>query len=248
MKQALAGGDGDRAESVRQHLNYALRRRSCLQLEPLSMRDERPLGKTLAAQVEMLRDEDFIINQPSLGGCTYPLAVGEKLRLTLFSGIMRLNGDTKCLGRIKLPSGSGGTFYGYRMALPAALKPANRRDRVRVPTACDLAVEAELRPCSDGRNSGTVRGVLHDLSTTGVKVRSRNADGRVTTGMRMFLHTVLPDPMGELNEMVVVRYIGKGEQRDQVIIGAQFEREIERLETFIRTMDVKRAGRTRRLA
>ncbi len=240
VRQALCG-EANRRETVRRHLGHVLRRRTCLELDPLSIKDNRPRGRTMIVQIEMVRQDDFVIGQPAMGGCSYPLAAGEKLQVTLFSGVTRLTGETKCLGRIKIPSGSGGAFYGYRMVLPEVLTPVARRQRART-AAFTVAPEAELRACTG--HGGTVRGVVHDLSTTGMQIRSRNALGRVEAGMRMYLSTVLPAPVGELNEMVVVRYLTPNERSDQVIIEVEFEQQLERMNPYARS-DVRAEGASR---
>lgn len=247
MKEALAGGGAP--DEVRQALALAQRSRARVDLEPFSSPAGAPI--LLASTIEQVRRDDLIIAQPTKGARTYPLATGEKLRMSFAIDDTRLTAQTTALGRFKTRSGgsggsrAGGVFYGYRLTMPQnTLLMTERRVAYRAPVATDVAPEAELHVLDQGV-AVTVRGVVEDLSVGGMKLRSRNATGRLMPGQRVFLKLVLPEPVGVITEMVHIAHMREAREPDVTIIGVRFERKIPEMHEAVKALDLERKSRRR---
>lgn len=118
IKRALAGQEQPK-DRVRRLLIAAQRSHASVQLESTIAAAE---SGTPVASIEQVRAEDLIISQPLIGGRTHPLAVNEPLQIRVRAESGSMIGQTRSLGRIKLPSGGERVFYGYRLALPADLR------------------------------------------------------------------------------------------------------------------------------
>src|SRR5262245_4601231 len=115
LVHALSGG-ADPHDAVRSALRAALRARAKVSLDTLNPAQQ---SIVMSASLEQVRDEDFVISQPSIGGLTHPLAFGEELRIGFQNYSKHHSAITRCLGRIRIPSGSGKlTLFAYRLALP----------------------------------------------------------------------------------------------------------------------------------
>lgn len=241
MKEALAGSSVP--DEMRQALEAAQRSRARVDLEPLNGRPDAKL--ILASTIEQVRRDDLLVAQPTIGGRTYPLTTGEKLRIAFAVDGTRLSGVTTCHGRCKTRSGAGGLFYGYRLSIPEdTLLMTERRLAYRAPVPAEIAPEAELHVLHNGA-AVTVHGIVEDVSIGGMKLRSRNASGKVAPGMRVFLKVQLPEPVGLITEMIHIAHIREGTQDDEFIIGLRFESEVSEITEAIKALDLERKSRRR---
>jgi c-di-GMP-binding flagellar brake protein YcgR len=232
---ALAG-QSETKSTARQALDSAQRDRIKIALEVISPGSNH--STVYSTTIEQVRDEDLVINQPSVGGLTHPLAFGETLRMSFILNSMHYSAETRCMGRVKIPSGSGSQLlFAYRLAMPETIRSEDRRASPRVSLGDDLAFEAQLyAPTCDGPMLATVL----DLSMGGARVRTPMALGKLEPGQEVYLKTMLPEPVGLLDELVQVERI-ENEQRGVPgqIIGLSFKRRIEGLAELIRTAQLR---------
>ena len=250
MKEALAG-ESERRADIRRILSDAHRSHATIELELLGAG-----RRDVTATIEMVREDDLIICHPIAGGATYPLTTEEEMRLCLFDRQLgRVCGLTKSLGRAKIalgasPGRSGSTppsqrwLYGYRLTIPQQLVGEDRRRELRAEVEFTLAPEAELFTFGD--QPTPVRGVVHDVSTGGMKIRTRNARGRLAVGQRAYLKVSLPEPIGSVTELVRIAHIAPGNSPEQHLIGVAFDEKLEHLGDFVQSVEDKRLRRQQR--
>ena len=242
-------GDPTGRDRVRRSLIAAQRDGARLELEPLAAAAEPPTA--MLATVERVRQTDMIISQPATGGRNRVLSTGETLHLRFFGPEGGFAGNTTCLGRIKIhPARSdaendegGRAFYGYRLTIPETLVPEARRTERRHTVDRALDVEVELR-CFD--QFGPVRGVVKDINSRGLEIRSYNAKGKLAQGQRVYLKVELPPPVGLLTELVEVDRLSPGANKHQLIVGILFVRPIKALAEFLQQDEKPKTGNKRR--
>jgi hypothetical protein len=222
-------GESEAVAQARRALDAARRGRVELALEPPNSATSTPI--VMAATIEQVRASDLVITQPVSGGVTQRLVTGEPLRLSISVGKNGcLSGTTRVLGRAKITSGAATPLYGYRLAVPEGLYPADRRKSKRADRGFDLAREAELYKLDENE---PIRGVVQNVSHGGMQIRTHEARPRLTKGERIRLVVYLPLPVGEVNRMVQVVRLTIGRNPRQRIVGVAFEREVSGLAELI---------------
>lgn len=232
MFAALAGTP-DAATEVRRHLGTALRQRARIDLELVGHHSARCPGH-LVTTIEQLREADMIIAQPTSGGLPFPLTTGEHLRLGFINGLSTVSAEIHCLGRFRTRSGTGGPFYGYRLTMPGHLTVEPRKTFMPQEAGLALISEVELVPTDE--RSSIVRGIVHDMFPMGLKIRSRNAAGRLEIGQRVYVRGTFAPPVGELTEMAHVTGVSPGDADDQRVVSIEFDRRLESYESLVGEM------------
>lgn len=222
------GGEGNDQAQVKRLLERAQHERVRVELIDSGGSPNNPLR--LSTTIEQVRDNDIVVSRPTLGGRLRPLATGGELSLVIGLDGQRLAALTRTQGRIRVKSGSGGMFYGYRLAMPESFKPEERRAAPRYEVRGDDAPDAELAVL--GLNS-RVHGLVIDLSATGMSMRSPNARGRVKEGQRAYLTVKLPEPVGVLKETVNVVRIQEHES-GAIELGLGFLRQIPEVNEMLK--------------
>ena len=222
------GGEETSGTNVRRVLERAQEERARIELIDAVASPNQPIR--LFTTIEQLRDDDVVISRPTHGGRLRPLATGGDLHMLLGVDGQRLAGHVRCLGRIRVKSGSGGMFYGYRMSLPDAFRPEERRAAPRYETTEEQAPDAELTVLG---LPNRVHGLVIDLSASGMRMRSPNARGRIAVGQRAYLTVELPDPVGRLKETINIVRVDQLE--DGVVeLGISFLRTIPEVSEMLR--------------
>jgi len=220
LARALAGEDAK--DEAREHLRTAYADRVKLKLEPLKTSVEN--ATVMTAAIEQVADDEVIISQPVIGGVTRPLVTGETLRISLnLKSVGRLAGEVEVLGRHKIPSGGGAPLQGYRLSMPQELDDEDRRSAKRREMASNLAREVELYRQDDDE---PIRGVVQNLSTGGMQIRTHDSQPRLRPGERVRLVVHLPRPVGGVNRMVTVARLAGDRNPRHRVIGITFQREI----------------------
>jgi c-di-GMP-binding flagellar brake protein YcgR len=235
IKSAISGEDP--LEQVRAHLRHAQRSRAKVFLHSIDSKEAQP---SLITQIEQVEKDAFQITRPAAGGVLHPLAVNERFEMTFMDGRHRYGGETSCLARVRIPSGGSRVLFGYRMSLPNQLIAHERREHARATVGFDLAPKVEISSFSF---EGVVRGTMIDVSAGGMQVRTYTAKGRLTLDQQVFVNCALPDPVGELSEVMRIAYLGEGKVEGQVIIGLAFRDRVETIDQFVRRYELQRARR-----
>ncbi len=239
IRRTLAG-EPTAGQEVRRALLAAQRASNRLELEPANMAPED--ATTMVARIEQVRSGDFIISQPSIGVFTHPLATGEQLRLSFVGQTGRVSGLSRSLGRIKIASGGTRMIYGYRLALPEALREKDERRFERMTVGFDLAPEARRYRLNGAQ---AARGIVQDLSRGGMQIRCHEVSPRTAVGQRVRLDVLLPQPVGEVEAMATIVRLAAGPHPRQQIIGVEFEKEVQGLSELIGAVKTRRARRQR---
>lgn len=228
MMQALSG-QAEAKNSVRQALLSAHRDRIKIALKITSGNQV----VVMASTIEQVREDDLAVSQPMIGGQTHQLASGEEVTLSFVNNGGFYTGQSRCLGRIKIPAGdSDQMIFAYRLALPESLGADERRREPRVRLGFKKPIEAQLyAPAS---TAGPVLGTLMDVSMTGARIDTPLPIGRITPGQALYLKAMLPDPVGLMDELVDVVRIDVDIRSGQHIIGLRFRKRINGLENLIR--------------
>ena len=220
--------------AVRQALHAAQRDRVKVSLEMPNGTE----AAHLITVIEQIRNEDVVIAQPSIGGQIFPLAFGEKIRMSFTINDVHYAGETRCLGRIKVRAGGApraaaieSMIFAYRLTLPDSLTKQEHRASPRV-KLFESPIEAQLYSPVEG--SGMMIGRLLDLNMTGAKVGTLIRASWLAPGKSAFLKIMLPEPVGLLDELVDVARLEEAEPGQEQVIGIKFRRRIEGLEEFIR--------------
>jgi hypothetical protein len=224
----------DTQESVRAALRTAQRERAKVALEVTSA--TRP--SVMTTLIEQVRDDDVIVSQPSVGGHTYPLAFGEQLGLSFTLAAVRHSGSSRCLGRIKIPSGSaeGGDaqhmLFGYRLSLPDSLQLDGHAAQPGPQRSLDRPIEAHLY--APGAQSGPALAILVDISMSGARLHAPLPPPWLSPGQSVFLKAMLPDPVGLIDEQVDVVTVEAATSPDQHVVAITFRRRINGLSDLLR--------------
>jgi len=233
MMQALSG-QAEAKHAVRDALTAAFRDRTKIALEI----DTGHQPVIMTTSLEQIREDDLAVSQPMVGGQTYQLAFGEELKLSFVNNGGFYTGQTRCLGRVKIPAGNpehderDQMIFAYRLALPESLGADDRRRAARVRLGFKKPIEAQLyAPAS---TAGPVLGTLVDVSLTGARIDTPASIGRITPGQALFLKTLLPDPVGLMDELVDVVRVDVDIRSGQHIIGLRFRKRINGMEDLIR--------------
>lgn len=240
VRQALSGRTTARG-AVRRALISAQRSRARVELQPVWHRGE--LAKVIEATIEQVRANDLVISQPTIDGFRHPLAMREQLRMSFLTDDGLMTGRTEAKGRIKVPSGGEQMILGYRLTIPRSLEIDSRREHERVLVIPGLILEAELHTFSQHQ---PIHGVVLDISEGGMKIRCRNAKGKLGNGQRVYLKVELPDPIGLLTEMVRIIHVSPDERMDRHLIGIAFRHRIGGLGQFLEQHEKKQRRRLRR--
>jgi hypothetical protein len=209
---------------VREALLAALRGRSKLYLEF-------PQGIIAATLIEQVTQEEIVIAQPSIGGLTYPLAFGETLGMSFVNDRTHYTGSTRCLGRTRVQAGARGSLYAYRLSIPQSLKSEERRVAPRTEIMPEIAPDAQLYA---GAASAAVLGQLTSISMSGARIHTGQPLSMLSLGQEVYLKCAMPEPVGLLDEVVEVQRLEPDRRTGMNIIGVQFRRRIDRLETLMR--------------
>lgn len=216
----------------------ALRRSRRLELETIPLGNAQP--DVLVTSLEQVRDHDLVISKPMIGARTRPLVTNEPLRLILTDAKARFLGTTRCLGRIKIPTGGEGMLYGYRLAMPKSMDSAERRQHARVSVEFDLAPKAELLlPCK----GIVLRGTMLDISASGARLNCTSALDLIAMGDEALVKAELPNPIDELSEFVTVQRLERCNRTEHCIVCVSFSAPIARVEQFVRQRLQQRATR-----
>lgn len=221
---------------VREALAFAQRGRVPVELESLpsgASLDEPAFMRGMAATIEQVRDDDLVISPPMVGTRRYPLATDERLRITFLAPAGRVSAEVRSGGRIKIPSGGDTVFYGYSLSLPTILMPADRRAEPRAVLAPDCGPPVEIHSLMSGATE-PIRGVVYDISASGMKVSTRSSTSKLQPGQRVFLRTQLPEPVGDFGEMVRIAYIRPGNTAEISLIGLAYYSKIEVIGELVR--------------
>lgn len=230
MMNAISG-QPESDPAVRQALDAARQGRARLALEIRS--GGKPV--VMVSTIEQIRDNDLVISQPSVGGMTHQLAFGEPLKLSFAVGTTYQSGASRCLGRVKIPSGhAGGTLFAYSIAMPERLDTEDRRNAPRVRMGPRREPEAQLYSPA---LKGLVLGKIVDLSMTGALIRTQFPPGKIAAGQHLFLKTSLDEPVGLVDEEVTVIRVINEAGSGHLAIGVQFNRRIEGLEELLRNIE-----------
>src|SRR5439155_12442437 len=96
----------------------------------------------------------------------------------------------------------------------------------------DLACEAQLyTPACDG----PVLGTMLDISMTGARVRTAMSSDKIQVGQEIYLKSLLPEPVGLLDELVQVARMEMDARSGGTTIGLGFTRRIDGLAELIRS-------------
>ena len=232
---AALSGETDTPSAIAQQLEAARRSRTKVFIEQISA--ESPIVST--STIEQVRESDFTIDQPVLDGFNRQLATGEKVIISFVSGSGRVSGESRSLGRTKIQTGGGGTLFGYRLALPDQLGVSERREQPRTRVVVNFSAELELYSARTGSTAPIIC-IVEDISVGGLKVRSRNAAGRVEPNERVYIKVTLPPPVGLLTEMVHVAYVEPIKGSNDRRLGLRLEKSIEALDELAREIASRR--------
>jgi len=231
VMNALNGQAATR-DAVHATMKDAQRLRTKLSLEVVSLAGTR--GSVLTTVLEQLEADGLVISQPSVGGLTHPLAFGETIKLSFVQNDQHHVGSCRCLGRVRIAAGNGQPehlLFAYRLSMPDALQVEDRRRELRVSVQPGRAIEAQLY---SPRLEGPLLGSVQDISMTGARIRSAMGVGRVALGQELFLKSMMPEPIGLVDEAVEVVRVEVDANTGHQTIGIAFRRKVQGLEEFIR--------------
>jgi c-di-GMP-binding flagellar brake protein YcgR len=225
---ALAG-QTDPRQNTKRALQAAHRARVRVALEVPSA------GQTVVvtSTIEQVRDDDFIVSQPTVGGLTHPLAFGEAINISFVNQSLYHTGQTRCLGRIKVPAGQGdNVLFAYRLAMPDELRVDDRRKQPRVTITLSAMPQAQLYSLLSGEKPHA--GYIHDISMTGARILLPQPPQRLMPGDALFLKAALPEPVGLIDDLVDICRIDIDPRTSQCAVGVKFRKRIEGLDVLIR--------------
>lgn len=233
VKRAL-GTEPSAQARARLLLKEAYRARTTLELEPLNQSRSHKL--VLAATIEQVRDDDLVISQPLMGALNHPLVTGEELFMSFGVGsVGAVSGKTQALGRVQIPSGGARFLYGYRLAMPAALRADERRRHRRVTFGSGPPPAAALYPRPQ---TAPLRGTVLDISIGGMLIQVlHEPECELALQQRVHLSVQLPPPVGVIDEDVTVVRIAPNASRINNYVGVAFEGEVEGLADLVRRLE-----------
>jgi c-di-GMP-binding flagellar brake protein YcgR len=242
MKQALSG-EAEVIASIRKELSALQRSRAKVTLQLVGPNAP---NESLASVIEHVRANDIVISQPSSGALTRPLAAGERVRI-MFATSSGLNaGESRVIGRIKLPSGAGGTFFGYRLSIPVSLHTVDRREFRRIPmekTSAPLVHLAMKNESNAGMACASASGSIMDISMGGMQVRLDGSAGPINPGSSVTIIADFPPPVGSINHPAKVVRFDHDPQTGLTRLGLQFEAPIPNLARFLSQFEKRSARR-----
>ena len=218
-------GIPDARAAVRESLQAALRNRCKVYIESPDQ------GVVALTQVQQIEGNEIVIAVPSIGGMTYPLAFGESLKISFVDDRVNVSGQTRCLGRVKVPTGDGKTLFAYRIALPDSLVTEERRADARVELPADIAPEAHLY---SGRMPAPIVGRVSNISMSGARITTSGALRGLAPGQEVYLKFMMPEPVGLVDEVVEIHRIESDARQGTHQIGVSFHRRLERLAALMR--------------
>ncbi|TVQ51644.1 MAG: PilZ domain-containing protein [Phycisphaerales bacterium] len=242
LRQAFTGDDKSESGQVRSLLQQAERHSRVIELVPL-LHTPQLQGRPLTATIEMLRQDDLVISQPMIGGRNYPLAKNEGFELVVTSPSGPRSGETKSLGRIKVPTAAGRTLYGYRIAIPASLEGADRRESRRHQFNERRAPVIEIYPLNREK---PVRGKVLDISSTGVRILCEKCDLSHLVKQDAVLKIALPEPADDLVQVATLVRCSNVGRRGTQEIAAQFKQPVASLGALVSSMMRSGASSARR--
>jgi len=226
------GGHSATRDAVHATMHEAQGLRTKLSLDVITTASAR--GNVLTTVLEQIDGETLIISQPSVGGLTHPLAFGETMKLSFVQNNQHHVGQCRCLGRVKIAAGNGQPehlLFAYRLSIPESLQVEDRRREPRVDIAFGRTIEAQLY---SPRLEGPLLGTVQDISMTGARIRSAMGVGSVASGQELFLKSMMPEPIGLVDEVVEVVRVEVDPNTGHHTIGIAFRRKVQGLEDFIR--------------
>jgi hypothetical protein len=229
--RSLAGNRGGGAQHV---LEQARRSRARVSMEIQS----RNQTLVLATIIEQVHDDEVIVAQPMIGDRTYPLAFGEQITMVVPGPTGLHLGASRCLGRTRIatPAGDvphgGETVYGYRLAMPASLEHDARRSAPRTAIPSDKPIHVHLQ--AHGAMTTPIVAELVDVSLNGALVVARMAYCDLAPGQALYLKATLPDPIGDIDEVVTIARIDHDPHKERCAIGVRFSKRIDGLAGLVR--------------
>ncbi|MCA9295482.1 MAG: hypothetical protein KC983_03175 [Phycisphaerales bacterium] len=214
-----------------------------LKIVPASRHSDNEHDDQATSTIEMVREKDLIISQPILNGRILPLATHELIEISATGPDGRLDAVSRSLGRFKTESGTGKTFFGYRIELPNELRIDERRLYHRVLVGYDIAPEATLRT---PKCMMSIHGVIEDLSAGGARMRCRNGAEHLKAGQYGYVHMKLPAPIGMVDALVRLCHVDVSPLEQSVTVHLAFDTAIPALDAFIHNVDKRRSARIRR--
>ncbi len=217
-------------------MEMARREQVAVVLEPPTAPSMVPIK--MQTTIEEVRATDMVIALPIHEGSTRQLVSGEALRISFtVRPFGHVFAKTRVLGRLKMTSGNGTSFFGYRLALPAAIRRADRRRGERATLGFELSREAEFYKLDD---QTSIRGVVQNVSTTGMQVRTHDTKPLLTQGERIRLVVYLPSPVGEVNRMVTITRVSVDRNPRFRLVAIAFDRELEGITDLIEGLQKQR--------
>jgi hypothetical protein len=241
------GGEQDGKQRAMHLLHAAQRARLKLNLEVNSGSN----AVVLVTTVEQVRENDFVVSQPTIGGLTHPLAFGE----TIIIGIAKDNAyhtaRSQCMGRVRIPSGGGGNsgggaansggggapspdalLYAYRLAMPVGVHSRERRAEPRIALRFTGDVEAQLY--AHAMIDGPILGTIDNVSMSGASIITNLPPKRLQRGQTLYLKARLPDPGGLIDDLVTIAHMEVNAKTGLCTIGVQFQQRVAAIENLLR--------------
>ncbi len=233
---AILGIEEAQEGSVRAILDLAARRSASIGISDI---DGIAQPTPLCGFVADVEDDCFVISRPTAGADRKPLAMGERLHISIGADQGFYHGDTMVLGRYSDAS-SEVRRYGYRLSLPKGLLHEERRNIHRVPVAFDLAPSADLTRLNGGVHVGS--GTVLDLSEGGLRVRI-GASVLLKKGDCLRLRAQFPSTIDPLEGRVILAHVAPSRTGSTVDLGIRFLDPQVQLAQQIRALEVRRLQR-----
>lgn len=198
LRYVLNSPSGRAFTRAREALGRAQRDRIKIQLH--SMVETGLPQEVLTATVEQIGENTFVIGQPAVGGSNRQLMRFERVRITWITVNGLVQATTQNLGRTRIPSGTGDhMLHGYELAMPADLEIIDRRSESRL-----LGNEGDEATLYVLSRQMPLRGVVEDVSPSGLRIACRNDVPKIQPGQRATVNFELPPPVGKVHETVTI--------------------------------------------
>ena len=235
LRYALNGPTGRAITRARDALSHAQRGRIRIQLH--SVVETGLPQEVLDAFVEQVLDHTFVISQPAVNGSMRQLLRFEHLRLSWVTANGLVQATTQNLGRIKIPAGGDGrVLHGYELSIPSDFEIIDRRKESRL-----LGNEGDEATLYVLSRQMPLRGVVEDVSPSGLRMACRNEVPKIQPGQRATVNFTLPAPVGHVHETVTILGAEPAEHGTRVRV--KFDRPIdsvgEVLKGFVRIGSVR---------
>jgi c-di-GMP-binding flagellar brake protein YcgR len=238
LRALLSGRSCDRT-AVRRALEQCARQGRQLTIESTRNRSS---SESMSASIELVREDDFIIDLPMVGGRVRPLAINEPLRIGFMTESGFTSGLTKPLSRFRFSSGgedSSRVLYGYRMGMPDELHTNNRRSAHRVSIEHAHPVYVTLHaPGTDQ----TMRATILDISASGMRLRLEQ-HVMLIDGQEMLLMAELPMSCGSVEEPVRIVRVMQCPRTELPVVGVSFPEEVVSVARYVRQLEIQHARR-----